>query len=470
MLLSVPWAGGLGLLLFGGCDIVNTNIRRGHTVFVQVVLRLILEVRNPVMYLKQVTIENFRGIADMTLELQPGINLLIGDNGVGKTSVLEAIVAGLGACFKEIPAASAVSIKPDDVRQELHVIDDSPFVKYHTPVRVTCQAQIGEEVYTWSRSRKNEAPKKQTVLEYADDSARIADWFRDAANEPQMTLPVLNYQSINRVANRRNSDFSSSTRQFNDRRCGYTGCMDSALDDKFIRKWCYAMMRKSGKSPRYDLFRSAVVHVMRRMEEDRHIPDLYFSEEFGADGEFVYEEDGRAVPITFLSAGYQSCLWMVMEIAFRALLLNPGTTALSEITGIVLIDEVDKHLHPKWQWNVLGALRETFPNIQFIITTHAPIVIGSCREAAIVSIAADQLARPISSVYGYTIEDVVERTQGSPAAIRALKELYIRFEEACIGKDLQKAQQYFEEIEREFPNSTERTKARTKLGFLKLRG
>ena len=52
------------------------------------------------MYLKQVTIENFRGIGEMTLEFQPGVNLLIGDNGVGKTTVLEAIVAGLGACFK----------------------------------------------------------------------------------------------------------------------------------------------------------------------------------------------------------------------------------------------------------------------------------------------------------------------------------------------------------------------------------
>ena len=59
------------------------------------------------MYLKQVTIENFRGIENMTLDFHPGINLLIGNNGVGKTTVLEAIVAGLGACFKDIPVAGA---------------------------------------------------------------------------------------------------------------------------------------------------------------------------------------------------------------------------------------------------------------------------------------------------------------------------------------------------------------------------
>ena len=422
------------------------------------------------MYLRQVTIENFRAIQEMTLDLQPGINLLIGDNGVGKTTVLEAIVAGLGACFKDIPVANAISIKSEDVRQELQVVDDSPSIKYHTPVRISCEAQIGGETYTWTRARKDEAPKKQTTIEYSDGGPHIADWFRNAANDIDTPLPVLNYQSINRVAASKRSDFGTSSRQLNDRRCGYTGCMDSALDDKFIRKWCYAMMRKSAKSPRYDLFRNAVVNVMRHMDEDKPIPRIYFSEEFGADGEFVYEEEGKAMPIAFLSAGYQSCLWMVMDIAFRALLLNPGATDLAEISGIVLIDEVDKHLHPKWQWNVLNALQDTFPGIQFIITTHAPIVIGSCKEATIMSIAPDQLTRSLDPVYGYKIEDVIERTQGSPAAIKALKELYVHFEEACIRKDVTEAEHFFNQLNTEFPKSTERARAQTRLRFLKLGG
>ena len=422
------------------------------------------------MYLRQVTIENFRGIPEMTLDLQPGINLLIGDNGVGKTTVLEAIVAGLGACFKELPDVDAVSIKREDVRQELQVVDDSPSIKYHTPVRISCEMQVGDQVYCWSRIRKDERTTSRPAIVYPKDGARIADWFRNASNDIDTPLPVLNYQSINRVAGSKRSDFGSSSKQLNDRRCGYTGCMDSALDDKFIRKWCYAMMRKSNKSPRYDLFRKAVVNVMRRMDDDKPIPDIYFSEEFGSDGDFVYDESGKAMPITFLSAGYQSCLWMVMDIAFRALMLNPGATDLAGISGIVLIDEVDKHLHPKWQWNVLDALRDTFPGIQFIITTHAPIVIGSCRDAAILSIAMDQPARTLDPVYGYRIEDVIEHTQGSPAAIKALKELYVDFEDACIRKDLAQAQHYFDRLNSEFPKSTERARAQTRMRFLKLGG
>ena len=422
------------------------------------------------MYLNQVTIKNFRGIDNLTLAFKPGVNLIIGDNGVGKTSVLEAIVAGLGACFKELPDIDAVSIKQQDVRQELQIVDGSPFLKYHTPVQISCEMQVDDQTYTWSRVRKDEGVNAKTSIAYPAKEMRIADWFRNASNDIATPLPVLNYQSINRVTSGKPGDFGSSARKLNDRRYGYTACMGSALDDKIIRKWCYAMMRRTDSKTRYHLFRDAVVNVMSRMDEDKPAPEIDFSEEFGDFGEFVYREGSKVVPISFLSAGYQSCLWMVMDIAFRALILNPGATSLANISGIVLIDEVDKHLHPKWQWNVLEALRETFPGIQFIITTHAPVVIGSCREATIISIAADQMARPIDPVYGYKIEDVIERTQGSPAALKDLKELYVQFEEACILRDTEQAQLCFDRLDREFPRSTERAKAQTRLRFLKLGG
>lgn len=420
------------------------------------------------MHLKQVTIENFRGIEKATLNLQPGINLLIGNNGVGKTSILEAIVAGLGACFKDISVAKAVPIKLDDIRQELQVVDGSPSVKYHTPVRITCDMQIQNTEYKWSRSRKDESTSAKPSIEYPNDKLRIAHWFRDISNETNSPLPVLSYRNITRVTKR--SDFGSSSKQLNDRRCGYTGCLDSELDDKFIRKWCYAMMRKSGTSIRYDLFRNAVGNVMRLMGELDSLPTIEFSEEFGTAGDFVYKENNTTMPIAYLSAGYQSALWMVMDIAFRALLLNPGLKDISEVSGIVLIDEIDQHLHPKWQWNALNALHDTFPNIQFIITTHAPIVISSCKNATIMTIDPDHKVTPIDTVYGYSVEDVIELTQESDAVVPELRDMYEQFEKACAQKDLKLAQEYAEAIGNEFPKSTEWAKVKTRLRFLNIGG
>lgn len=100
--------------------------------------------------------------------------------------------------------------------------------------------------------------------------------------------------------------------------------------------------------------------------------------------ELVYKDDHTEMAISKLSAGYQSLLWMIMDLAYRVCLLNPELDNLEQIMGIVMIDEIDMHLHPKWQWNIVNALSSVFKNVQFIIATHSPIVISSSKEPNII--------------------------------------------------------------------------------------
>ncbi|MEG1748692.1 MAG: AAA family ATPase, partial [Tannerellaceae bacterium] len=97
-------------------------------------------------------------------------------------------------------------------------------------------------------------------------------------------------------------------------------------------------------------------------------------------------------PFHMLSDGVRTMLAMVMEIAFRCYILNPHLKeqASKETTGVVLIDEIDLHLHPAWQKKVLRDLRIAFPSIQFIVTTHAPLVLGSVKDGKIISIKDNQ--------------------------------------------------------------------------------
>ena len=83
---------------------------------------------------------------------------------------------------------------------------------------------------------------------------------------------------------------------------------------------------------------------------------------------------------------------MVADIARRACLLNPhlGGAVLEETPGIVLIDELDLHLHPKWQRRIIGDLRRTFPKIQFIATTHSPQLIGQVKPDEILLLDAEE--------------------------------------------------------------------------------
>lgn len=95
----------------------------------------------------------------------------------------------------------------------------------------------------------------------------------------------------------------------------------------------------------------------------------------------MYQEGQLILPVMDLSAGFQSLIWMVFDIAYRMAVLNPFLgEKVSETRGIVLIDELDMHLHPKWQWGVIDALRSVFPNVQFIATTHAPILFASSKK------------------------------------------------------------------------------------------
>jgi predicted ATP-binding protein involved in virulence len=107
----------------------------------------------------------------------------------------------------------------------------------------------------------------------------------------------------------------------------------------------------------------------------------------------VQENPNGKLPYHMLSDGVRSMFAMVMEIAFRCFLLNPhlGADAPHLTPGIVLIDEIDLHLHPEWQMRVIDDLHRAFPKIQFIVSTHAPLVVGSLREGKIVCVDRNQV-------------------------------------------------------------------------------
>jgi predicted ATP-binding protein involved in virulence len=144
------------------------------------------------------------------------------------------------------------------------------------------------------------------------------------------------------------------------------------------------------------------------------------------------------LPFHVLSDGVRSILAMVMEIAFRCYLLNPhlNENAALETPGIVLIDEIDLHLHPAWQKKVIGDLRKAFPKMQFIVTTHAPLVIGSLTEGKIFSIS-DNIAYDFPLQYGQDANSILNEMGTSEMEDTLKSELnqYFLLIEAGHGKE-----------------------------------
>jgi predicted ATP-binding protein involved in virulence len=125
--------------------------------------------------------------------------------------------------------------------------------------------------------------------------------------------------------------------------------------------------------------------------------------------------------VSWLSDGVRAMMSLAADIAFRAARLNKrlGEDAARQIGGIVMIDEVDLHLHPTWQQQVLGALRATFPKLQFIVTTHSPQVLSSVHNTHIRTLDPVMegefiAATPLIQTLGATSLDVLQGVMGTP--------------------------------------------------------
>lgn len=142
------------------------------------------------------------------------------------------------------------------------------------------------------------------------------------------------------------------------------------------------------------------------------------------------DSDGSVLrmPVGMLSDGYRSTLGMVADIAYRMALLNPalGGRVVNETPGVVLIDEVDLHLHPLWQARVLGDLRDIFPRVQFIVTTHAPTVVSSveARCVRVLGNGGTAAQSPGAEVYGSDTGRVLVSVMGAPERPREVQEKF----------------------------------------------
>lgn len=421
------------------------------------------------MYIEQLKIENFKAISTMKLNLKPGINLLIGDNGVGKTSILDAIVVALGGYLNGVNGVSAKNILLSDVRMNtVNIGSASTSIKYYTPVRIGCILNVDGLTYEWERVREDEAPKRNTKI--VKKLGDITKYAKDITNDVCYELSVLSYQSSVRASQTRRGDFGAEMKKkIDDRRCGYLGCLDSVLDLKRIKEWCYEMQRiafdRNKKINEYEQFKKIVGTFMQLMSELKEIPQVYYSRQHK---DIVYSENDEVLPISCLSAGYQSVLWMIMDIAYRLATLNPGKDNLMECKGVVLIDEVDMHLHPKWQWNVIKTLEKTFPNIQFIIATHSPIIISSCKACNLILIDDKQEINYLKEAYGYSVNDVLELCQGSSDVLKNIKMMREMFDIAINSNELENATRIVADLAKEYgADNTEVMKMKTELDIEK---
>nr|WP_317439719.1 AAA family ATPase [uncultured Enterocloster sp.] len=364
------------------------------------------------MVLKELEILNFKMFEHLKLIFEPGFNLLLGDNGVGKTTILEAASVALSGFFIGMEDVSARNIYKDDVRYQ--IIRDSigtPNKSYHNPVEVNSVLEYGGVSYSWSRAKKDATGGSKTTImprEILQVSQKLVN------GQSPVMWPLISYQSASRHWISARSDANAKKRkQLHDRRCGYLGCLDKTVNIQSVYDWCRQMewsgMKNHVLPKSYQIFGKIISRFMSIMN-DGTVSEIFFHPNIE---KLLYIENGELKEIEDLSAGYQSVLNLVIDLAYRAAILNPDAgEEIFKTEGIVLIDEIDSNLHPKWQWRIINALIETFPYVQFIAATHSPIIVSSCKNANIISIDQNQEVNYIRDGYAFSVNEILRDMLG----------------------------------------------------------
>jgi predicted ATP-binding protein involved in virulence len=181
------------------------------------------------------------------------------------------------------------------------------------------------------------------------------------------------------------------------------------------------------------------------------------------------DKNGETLNVAQLSQGEKSLMTLVGDIARRLAMLNPALENPLAGHGIVLIDEVDLHLHPSWQRSLCDRLIETFPNCQFVLTTHSPLVISDCKNVLVYTLANGEL-RQLPSQYGQdantVLLDVMDTSIRNEKINAELNDLL----DAIQDSNLSKAQELLAELTEELPaNHLELVKAKLLLRKQELR-
>ena len=398
------------------------------------------------MILKKLHVSNFKMFEEVGLEFKPGFNLLLGDNGVGKTTILEAATVAVSGFLAGMEDVNTRNIYKDDVHYQ--IIKDNngiPNKSYKEPVEVGSTISYKGIDYTWSRIKKGATSSSRTSINPRD----ILTVSRELINSTEhVILPLISYQSASRHWVSARSDANEKKRkQLHNRRCGYLGCMERTANLSTVNNWCKQMewvnIRMNHNSENYRQFGKIVAKFMSIMN-DGAVSEVIFNPNSEA---LLYCENCEYKAIEDLSAGYQSVLNLILDLAYRMAILNPDEgDNIPNAEGIVLIDEIDSNLHPKWQWRIIDALTETFPNVQFIAATHSPIIVSSCKNANIISIDEEQNIRYISDSYAFSVNEILKDMLGYYMRPAKVEDLIEEFGKRMDREEYSQAKEILEQL------------------------
>jgi predicted ATP-binding protein involved in virulence len=450
------------------------------------------------MEIERVILENIGRFETLNIPIAPteknpgNITVFVGDNGAGKTCILQALVTSLSWFIARLRAEKGIGYPI----HEDTILNSANAAAITIEIRDSIGSLIDENgtknrfQWTVSKTRKGRKPLYTSNL---NDCTRLANHYRNAlTRDDQTSLPLIAFYPVERTVI--DIPLKIRTKHTFLQLDGYDNALSQGVDFRRFFEWfreredieneagiseeVLSEIRRmfeidqdrwqeikeynaSTRDPQLTAVRDAIREFMPHTDHlrVRRKPRIYMA----------IDKDGETLNVAQLSQGEKSLMALVGDIARRLATLNPTLENPLTGDGIILIDEVDLHLHPSWQRSLCDRLIKTFPNCQFILTTHSPLVISDCKDILVYILNDGELQEPPSQ-YGQdantVLLEVMDTSIRNEEIDRKLNDLLDAIQDA----NFPKAQQLLAELTAELSaNHLELVKAKLLLRKQELR-
>lgn len=397
------------------------------------------------MKLKSLEIDNFRGIGRLSMGFDDKMTVILGRNGVGKSSILDAIAViliGVQASWPSHHSSASLLWSPipshdirsgqESARIELTLELDNPAAVsgYHRLIQI----------------RLNNMDEAGFVINETINKFWNFVHQRGLANEMR---PLMVYYRQDRGFEQKSPRISNIS---------ISSMLQSSLVGELqaiseLERWWDKCDAEEARRVRDtdDDYRDPQLEAIRSVIQNIDgFKGISYSSRKEPEGIYLKKNNGLDVHVSMLSSGERAFIILLADLSRRLQVLHPNQP-LKDIPGIVLIDEIELNLHPAWQSKILSTLQRLFPNCQFVISTHSPQVLSSVESEHVQMLDANddgviELTKPLQTK-GQTSNYLLEGVFGSNERFPEADELIEQFNHAISAGDVDKARELFTNIE-----------------------
>lgn len=381
------------------------------------------------MQIERLQVENYRGFQGLELAFEPDVTVLVGVNGAGKSSLLDVIAVMLSDALYRAAGERPRSFSDLDIRTG----ESSCWAE------LTARFPATPDSVTWSLTHARKGFKRGRSVARGAMMQWVENTQSRRSEQQSMPEPIAVYYPTERTTLdvpdrvRKKHSFTSVdalVQALEARTVDFRLFFEWFREREDIENERRAREDQDHRDPALQSVRCAIETFMPEFREPRvqRVPQR-----------FVVTKRGVVLEVDQLSDGERSLLALVGDLARRLSMATP-TDALRH-PAVVLIDEIEIHLHPAAQRNLIGNLRRTFPNAQFVLTTHSPYALGEVPARCVRLLRDFQIEAPTIETEGQSVSVISTEVQGASVRPTAIESLIVDTRRAIDENDRGAAEQ-----------------------------